>query len=55
MKLNFERISENFQSSLKTRSISHCDFVEVVGNKVFMVEETVYIDKNLLDSEVYGY
>lgn len=53
MRLNFEEIADEFQSHFRTRSISHCDFVEVVGDRVIMVEETRYIDKDLLERDVY--
>ncbi len=53
MKLNFERIADRFQSYFRTKSISHCDLVEVLGDSVIMIEETVYIDKNLLKKDVY--
>ena len=43
MRLNFEEIAGKFQSYFKTRSISHCDFVEIVNNKVIMINvEIVY-------------
>jgi len=53
MRPNFEEIADEFQSHFRTRSISHCDFVEVVGDRVIMVEETRYIDKDLLERDVY--
>ena len=53
MRLNFEEIAHEFQSYFKTRSISHCDFIEVSDEEIAMIEETRYITKNLLKKETY--
>jgi len=53
MMLNFEEIAYEFQSYFRIRSISHCDFVEVVDDRVTMIEETRYIGKDLLKKDVY--
>ena len=53
MRYDFEEIAEEFQLYYRTKSISHCDFAEINESEVVMVEETIYINKNLLDDKVY--
>ena len=53
MRYDFEEIAEEFQLYYRTKSISHCDFAEINESEVAMVEETIYINKNLLDDKVY--
>jgi predicted CopG family antitoxin len=51
--VDFETTSENFQNSLRIDSVSHCDKLEITNNCVVLIEETVYIDKNLIDKNIY--
>lgn len=51
---DFEEISKIFQNFFRIDTISHCDILKFEGNKIFLIEETVYIDKNLLDNDIYN-
>jgi len=52
-KFNFEEISKIFQDFFEINTISHCDILKFDGSKILLIEETKYIDKNLLDSNIY--
>ncbi len=52
--LDFEEISKIFQDFFRIDTISHCDILKFEGDSIFLTEETVYIDKNLLDKNVYN-
>ena len=51
--INFEAVSEEFQRALRVDSISHCDLLEVREDEIFLIEETRYIGKDLLDKNIY--
>ena len=51
--IDFEIVSQIFQDYFRTDTISHCDIMKFEDGKVFLIEETVYINKNLLDKNVY--
>jgi len=50
---DFEEISKIFQDFFKIDTISHCDVLKFDGNRILLIEETKYIDKNLLDDNIY--
>ncbi|NPA34996.1 MAG: hypothetical protein GXO48_08730 [Chlorobi bacterium] len=52
-KLDFEAISEMFREFYKISTISHCDFLEIDNDELKLIEETLYINKDLLDKNVY--
>ena len=49
----FEEISKIFQDFFKVNTISHCDILKFDGNRILLIEETKYINKNLLDNNIY--
>jgi len=51
--IDFENISEEFQRSFETDSVSHCDLLQVTDDSVFFIEKTKYVNKNLLDKNIY--
>jgi len=50
---DFEEISKIFQDFFKIDTISHCDILKFDGNRILLIEETKYINKNLLDNNIY--
>ncbi|GAB6071739.1 hypothetical protein JCM14244_01160 [Venenivibrio stagnispumantis] len=51
---SFEEISKIFQEFFRIDTISHCDILKLDGNNILLIEETVYINKNLLDNNIYN-
>jgi len=52
-RIDFETISEKFQDFYKIDTVSHCDVLEIDKNELRLIEETLYINKNLLDKNIY--
>jgi hypothetical protein len=50
---DFEVVSDIFTNNFKISPISHCDILEFKDNKIVLIEESLYINKNLLDDAVY--
>ena len=50
-KLNFEKLAEEFATHFRTRSLSHCDFVELGKEEVTFFEESVYVNKRIFISQ----
>jgi hypothetical protein len=56
--LSFEVISQIFQSFFRIDTVSHCDIMRIELDegrikRVTLIEDTVYVDKNLLDKNIY--
>jgi hypothetical protein len=51
---DFEIISDMFHRNFKISPISHCDKLIFDKNKILLIEETVYINKDLLNSNNYN-
>ena len=53
-KLCFEIVSKIFENYFKIDTLSHCDKLIFDNNKILLIEKTVYIDKDLLNTDVYN-
>lgn len=53
IEIDFEEVSRMFEDYHKTGSISHCDMIIVEKDKIRAIEKTVYINKNLVDRNIY--
>ena len=52
--VDFEIVNKIFQDFYQIDTISHCDILEVDENEIRLIEKTLYINKNLLDPNIYN-